>query len=137
VLESLEVTASAGTCIVHKGDDITIRDFVVHDCPGQGLLGNDSEAGSLTLEHSEFYANGNGTFEHQIYMATSEDMYPGSVFRLQHCYIHDGGGIQTPQARPRPPPQSRSQSRPECRMDLTRRNDRASGPELVPKPRSN
>jgi MYXO-CTERM domain-containing protein len=92
ILESLEVTGAPDMCIVHKGDDITIRDFVVHDCAGQGLLGHDFEAGSLTLEHSEFYACGNGTFEHQIYMATSEDMYPGSVFRMQHCYIHDGKG---------------------------------------------
>ena len=92
VLESLEGTGSAHTCVVHKGDDITIRDFVVHDCPGHGLLGHDDEAGSLTLEHSEFYKCGNGTFEHQIYMTTGQEMYPGAVFRMQHCYVHDGNG---------------------------------------------
>lgn len=92
VLESLEVTASTNTCVIHKGDDITIRDFVVHDCPGHGLLGHDDEAGSLVLELSEFYKNGNGTFQHQIYMATGQEMYPGSVFRMQHCYVHDGNG---------------------------------------------
>jgi hypothetical protein len=92
VLESLEVTGATNTCIIHKGDDITIRDFVVHDCPAQGLLGNDDEAGSLLLELSEFYGNGGGELHHQIYMATSEDMYPGSVFRMQHCYVHDGHG---------------------------------------------
>jgi MYXO-CTERM domain-containing protein len=92
VLESIEVTGSTNTCIVHKGDDITIRDFVVHDCPGQGLLGHDFEAGSLTLEQSEFYACGSGMLNHQIYMATGEMMYPGAVFRMQHCYVHDGKG---------------------------------------------
>lgn len=92
VLESLEVTGASDTCIVHKGDDITIRDFVVHDCPGQGLLGHDEEAGSLTLELSEFYKCGNGTYQHQIYMTTGQEMYPGAVFRMQHCYVHDGGG---------------------------------------------
>lgn len=92
VLESLEVTGSASTCVVHKGDDITIRDFVVHDCPGHGLLGHDDEAGSLLLEGSEFYKNGSGTYEHQIYMATGQEMYPGSVFRMQNCYVHDGSG---------------------------------------------
>jgi hypothetical protein len=92
VLESLEVTGAADTCIVHKGDDITIRDFVVHDCPGQGLLGHDNEAGSLTLEHSEFYGSGNDTYEHQIYMATGQELYPGAVFRMQHCFVHDGRG---------------------------------------------
>ncbi len=92
VLESLEVTGADDTCIVHKGDDITIRDFVVHDCPGQGLMGHDDEAGSLTLEHSEFYKCGNGTYQHQIYMTTGQQMYPGAVFRMQHCYVHDGNG---------------------------------------------
>ena len=29
---------------------------------------------------------------HQIYMATDERAHPGSVFRMQHCYIHDGAG---------------------------------------------
>lgn len=92
VLESFEVTGASNMCVVHKADDITIRDFVVHDCPGHGLLGHDDEAGSLTLEHSEFYKCGNGTFQHQIYMTTGQEMYPGSVFRMQHCYVHDGSG---------------------------------------------
>src|SRR5204863_6896191 len=54
--------------------------------------GNDSGAGSLTLEYSELYHNGNGESSHQIYMATDEAMYPQSVFRMQFCYVHDALG---------------------------------------------
>jgi MYXO-CTERM domain-containing protein len=78
--------------LVHKADNVTLRDLVVHDVGGQGLLGTDSESGSLTLESSEFYRNGEGLYNHQIYAATDETMYPGSVFRMQFCYVHDGAG---------------------------------------------
>ena len=46
----------------------------------------------LTMEYVEVYACGGGTQHHQIYMATDETTYPGSVFRMQHCYVHDGNG---------------------------------------------
>lgn len=78
--------------IVNKANNTVIRDVVVHGVGNQGLLGTDSESGSLTLESSEFYNNGNGLYSHQIYMATDETMYPGSVFRMQYCYVHDGAG---------------------------------------------
>jgi hypothetical protein len=92
VFEGFEVTGSNGFCVVHKADDVTIRDVAIHDCPGQGLLGTDTESGSLTMEFVEVWACGNDVYEHQIYMATDESMYPGSVFRLQHSYIHSGNG---------------------------------------------
>ncbi len=96
ILESFEVVGDGGDvnyCIVHKADDITLRDFVVHNCLHQGgLVGNDGESGSLTLEYSEFYHNGNDLYSHQIYMATDEMTYPNSVFRMQFNYIHDGLG---------------------------------------------
>jgi len=96
VMESFEVIGDGGDsnyCILHKADDIILRDFVIHDCRHQGgLVGTDEGSGSLTLEYSELYHNGNGTNSHQIYMATDETMYPGSVFRIQFCYVHDGLG---------------------------------------------
>ncbi len=92
VFESFEVTGATDYCIVHKADDVTIRDVIVHDCPDHGILGTDSESGSLTIEYSEVYGCGQGEYEHQLYIATDETMYPGSVFRLQHSYIHDGNG---------------------------------------------
>lgn len=78
--------------LVHKADGVVVRDVVVHGVGSHGLLGTDSESGSLTLEGCEFYGNGNGLYDHQIYMATDESTYPGSVFRMQHCYVHDGAG---------------------------------------------
>jgi hypothetical protein len=96
VMESFEVVGDGGDtnyCVVHKADDVTLRDFVIHNCLHQGgLVGNDDGSGSLTLEYSELYHNGKGTNSHQIYMATDETMYPGSVFRIQFCYVHDGLG---------------------------------------------
>lgn len=92
IFEGFEVTGAASFCVVHKADDVTLRDLVVHDCPGQGILGTDSESGSLTIEYSEVYRCGNDVYDHQLYIATDETMYPGSVFRLQSSYIHDGNG---------------------------------------------
>lgn len=96
VMESFEVIGDGGDsnyCVVHKADDVTLRDFVIHNCRHQGgLVGNDSGSGSLTLEYSELYHNGRGENSHQIYMTTDETMYPGSVFRIQFCYVHHGLG---------------------------------------------
>ena len=78
--------------LVHKANNVVLRDLVVHGVTGQGLLGTDFESGSLTIESSEFYGNGEGLYNHQIYVATDESMYPGSVFRMQFCYVHDGLG---------------------------------------------
>ncbi|MBE0583429.1 MAG: hypothetical protein IH612_06645, partial [Desulfofustis sp.] len=64
----------------------------VHDCPAQGILGADTGSGSLLLEYVEVYQCGSGDRQNQIYMATDEVNRPGSVFRMQYCYIHDGSG---------------------------------------------
>ena len=92
VFEGFEVTGGADYCVVHKADDVTIRDTVVHDCPNHGILGTDSESGSLLIEYVEIYGCGEGTQHHQLYIATDETMYPGSVFRMQHSFVHDGKG---------------------------------------------
>ncbi len=57
-----------------------------------GILGADQGSGSCLLEYSELYANGSGDRYHQVYMATDEVHNPGSVFRMQFCYLHDGAG---------------------------------------------
>lgn len=92
VFEGLELTGGTSRCFFHHADDITIRDTVIHDCPKQGILGADNDSGSMTLEYSEVYACGDGDRSHQIYMATDEVAHPGSVFRMQFCYVHDGNG---------------------------------------------
>jgi hypothetical protein len=89
--EGFEATGSGENhrVLYHHADDIVIRDTLIRDCPRNGLLGADSDSGSLTLDHVEVTRCGNGQFEHGIYMATG---LPGAVFRMQHCYIHDING---------------------------------------------
>ncbi|MCB2216477.1 MAG: dockerin type I repeat-containing protein [Desulfobulbaceae bacterium] len=92
VFENFEVTGGTRRCIYHQADDLTVRNTVVHDCPAHGILGADGGSGSLLLEYVEVYQCGSGDRQHQIYMATDEVNRPGSVFRMQFCYIHDGSG---------------------------------------------
>jgi hypothetical protein len=92
VFEGFDVTKGTSRCVYHHANNVTIRDTVIHDCPAHGLLGADSGSGSLTLEHSEVYRCGSGDRLHQIYMATDETAFPGSVFRMRHNYVHDANG---------------------------------------------
>lgn len=92
IFEGFEVTGGSTRGIYHQADDLTIRDVAVYDCPGQGVHGADHGSGSLTMEYVEVYGCGDGEYRHQIYMATDEENSPGSVFRMQYCYIHDGNG---------------------------------------------
>jgi hypothetical protein len=92
VVEGLELTGGSFCCFYHHGDDITLRDSVIHDCPKHGLLGADTDSGSLLLEYVEVYKCGGGTQDHQIYMATDEQTHPGSIFRMQYCFVHDANG---------------------------------------------
>src|ERR1044071_7453695 len=92
VFEGVDVTGGSFRCIYHHAHDITIRDTVVHDCPAHGILGADMDSGSLTMEYVEVYHCGSGTGQHPVYMATDEFAHPGSVFRMQYCYLHDQNG---------------------------------------------
>jgi hypothetical protein len=74
------------------GDNIKVRGCVIHGC-NHGLIGYGTGTGNVTVEYCEFYGNGvptGGATQHQIYMATDEIAHPGSTFRLQYCYLHDG-----------------------------------------------
>jgi len=92
LFDGFEVTGGPAYCVVHKADDITIRNAIVHDCPNHGIMGTDDDSGSLTIEHSEVFRCGSGSDKHQLYIATDESVHPGSVFRLQFSYVHDGNG---------------------------------------------
>src|SRR5690349_47683 len=92
VFEAFDVTGGSFRGIFHHADDITLRDCVVHDCPAHGILGADTDSGSLLMEYVEVYHCGNGTGQHAVYMATDEFAHPGSVFRMQYCYLHDQNG---------------------------------------------
>ncbi|MBN1306965.1 MAG: hypothetical protein JXA18_03545, partial [Chitinispirillaceae bacterium] len=74
------------------GNNIMVRDCIIDSC-NHGLVGYGTGTGSVTVEYCEFYGNGiptGGATQHQIYMASDEYSHPGSVFRLQFCYLHDG-----------------------------------------------
>jgi len=72
-------------------DDVTLRDSVVHDCPFTGISGSDA-SGSLRLEYVEIYHCGDDGTKHQIYVASSNSLYPKAVFHMEFCYLHDGRG---------------------------------------------
>ena len=91
VFEGFEIRDAEFRGLYHHADNIIIRDCIVHDCP-HGILGADEGSGDLTVEYCEIYGCGEGDGRHQIYMSTNENDYPGSVFRLRFCYIHDGTG---------------------------------------------
>lgn len=92
VFENFEVTGSQGACVINKAHDLTLRNLEVHDCPGQGILGMDTDAGDQTLEYLHVYRTGGGLYDHQIYLANDQTLYPNARIRIQHSYIHDGLG---------------------------------------------
>jgi hypothetical protein len=95
VVEGLDITAGGDArtmrCFYNVGDDVTLRDSVVHDCRCTGVAGSDA-SGSLTLDRVEVYHCGNGLYAHQIYVGSSLAKYPSALFRMRYCYVHDGGG---------------------------------------------
>lgn len=92
IFEGFEITGGSSRGIFHQAGNLTVKDVIVHDCPAHGILGADQGAGSCFLKAVEVYNCGEGSGRHQIYMATDEVNRPGSVFRMEHCYIHDGNG---------------------------------------------
>ncbi len=92
VFEGFEVTGGSSRCILQGAHEVTVRDSVIHDCAGHGILGTDQFSGSFTLEYSEVYNAGAGTSQHPLYIQSDEIAWPGSVFRMRYNYIHDGNG---------------------------------------------
>lgn len=92
VFEQLDITGGSSRCFFHHAHNITLRNSIIHDCPQHGILGADDDSGSLFMEHCEVHSCGEGTQKHQIYMATDQSTHPGSVFRMDHCYVHDARG---------------------------------------------
>ncbi len=99
VMEGFDISGGTSRCFFQHGDHNTLRDSVVHDCPAQGILGADQDSGSFLLEYVEVHHAGGGDRNHQIYMATDEVAHPGSVFRMQYCYVHDANGGNSVKSR--------------------------------------
>ena len=99
VVAGFDISGGSSRCFYHHGDHVTLRDSVVHDCPLQGILGADTDSGSFLLEYVEVHHCGSGTSNHQIYIATDEVAHPGSVFRMQYCYVHDANGGNSVKSR--------------------------------------
>ena len=92
VFEGFEVRGGANSCVFSEAHDVTVRDAVIHACPGHGILGADLNSGSFTLEYSEVYDAGSGSTRHPIYMQSDEIAYPGSIFRMRFNYVHNDSG---------------------------------------------
>jgi len=103
VIEGFEITEGSQICLVHRSHGNVFRDDVVHKCPRHGILGTDSDSGSLLMEYVEVYDAGsdnpNESLKHPVYIATDEKAHPGSVFRMQHCYVHDANGGNSVKSR--------------------------------------
>jgi uncharacterized membrane protein YgcG len=86
--------AGTGACVLNQAGWTTLRNVYIHDCPGHGLLGTDTGAGSLTVEFSEVTRCGGGPDQHwhMLYPQSDPTLYPGAVFRLRYSYIHDPTG---------------------------------------------
>lgn len=92
LFEGFEVRGGSNSCIFSEAHDITVRDVVVHACPGHGILTADQLSGSFTLEYSEVHDAGASSNRHPLYIQSDEVAYPDAVFRLRFNYIHDGNG---------------------------------------------
>ena len=92
VFEGFEVRGGSNSCLFSEANDVTVRDSVIHDCPGHGILGADQLSGSFTLEYSEIYNAGAESNRHPIYMQSDEVAFPDAVFRMRFNYLHDGNG---------------------------------------------
>lgn len=96
VIENFEVTGTVSPLttrgIFIVAHNITIRNCVVHDCPRHGILSADQNSGDHTIEFCEIYNCGNGTTNHQLYLATDNVLYPTATATVRFCYIHDGVG---------------------------------------------
>jgi hypothetical protein len=92
VVERLDLSGGSSRCFYHHAHDVVLRDTLIHDCPGHGLLGADNDSGTLLAERIEVVRSGEGQYEHPIYMATDETTHPGAVFRLRHSLVREVAG---------------------------------------------
>ncbi len=104
-IEGFDIRGGVDRCVFIHAGDIILRDIAVHDCARHGILGADTETGSITLDHVEVYRAGSQpageNLKHPIYVTTDEELYPNAVFRMQYSYIHDNNGGEGVKSRAR------------------------------------
>jgi len=75
--------------------DVVLDDVILDSC-GNGILTNDFEGGSITVQNSEVVNCGAGTYEHGLY--ASRGLTDSAVFTLKNTYIHNilgGNGVKS------------------------------------------
>jgi len=82
-ISGVTVPDNNGAAIRYEGGDLTLADCFIHDNQ-EGLLGGPDADGTITINHSEFDHNGDGS-------GSTHDIYVGHIasFTLADSYIHD------------------------------------------------
>src|SRR4051812_28428502 len=82
-ISGVSVSDSNGAAIRYEGGNLTLVDCYIHDNQ-EGLLGGEYPVGTITIQHSEFAFNGDGS-------GKTHDIYVGHIasFTLTDSYIHD------------------------------------------------
>jgi len=92
IFEGFEVKNAAKAGICHHSHKLEIRDCVIHECLMGILSDQDIGMGDCEIDRCELYDNGHEMYSHQIYMATDDARFPGSVIKIHDCHIHDALG---------------------------------------------
>jgi hypothetical protein len=90
--ENFEITGGSSRCFYHHAHGIILKNSLIRNCPSQGILSADEGSGSFTVDSVEVTASGGGVYDHPVYVTSDQNTYPGSVFRIQHSYVHDNSG---------------------------------------------
>ena len=82
-ISGVTVPDNNGAAIRYEGGDLTLVDCYIHNNQ-EGLLGAPDPDGTITIQHSEFAFNGDGS-------GSTHDIYVGHIatFTLTDSYIHD------------------------------------------------
>ena len=75
-ISGVSVSDSNGAAIRYEGGDLTLVDCFIHDNQ-EGLLGGADANGTITINHSEFAFNGDGSGStHGIYVGAHRQFHP-------------------------------------------------------------
>lgn len=94
LFKNLEI-ANGRVCFRNEAHGTTLEDVFIHDCH-IGVMGTDSNSGSLAILHSEVTKSGgkgnSKTWGHAIYVASDQHAFPGATFTIKNSYLHNNKG---------------------------------------------